>query len=95
MMMGMMLLLTALIVSIPTATLTYGYWNHSIAAQLNPAVEGSELLRQLGTINAIKLWLEPLKFVGMAFLFTGIGLALATVVRILRWQSSRLWELLS
>lgn len=95
MMMGMMLLLTALVISIPTATLTYGYWNHSIAAQLNPAVEGSELLRQLGTINAIKLWLEPFKFVGMASLFTGIGLALATIVRVLRWQSNRLWELLS
>ncbi len=36
----------------------------------------------------------PLKFVGMAFLFTGIGLALATIVQVLRWQSSRLWEAL-
>ena len=95
MMMGMMILIAALIVSIVTSTLSYSYWNHSIAAQLNPALEGSGLLGNLSTINAVKLWLEPLKFVGMASLFTGIGLALATIVRVLRWQSSRLWELLS
>ena len=53
------------------------------------------MLADLGTINAITLWLAPFKFVGMALLFTGIGLALATIVRVLRWQSQRLWELLS
>ncbi|MCI0439455.1 MAG: hypothetical protein L0177_10020 [Chloroflexi bacterium] len=94
MMMGTMILIASLIISIPTATLAYGYWNHSIAAELDTAVEGSGLLADLGTINAIKLWLEPFKFVGMAFLFTGIGLALATIVRVLRWQSSRLWDIL-
>ena len=92
MMMGMMILMVALVVSIPTSVLSYDYWNHSIATQLNPSTGG--LLNDLGTINAIKLWLEPLKFVGMAFLFTGIGLALATIVQVLRWQSSRLWEAL-
>ncbi len=95
MMMGTMLLIASLIISIPTAVLAYGYWNHSIAAELDTAVEGSSLLADLGTINAIKLWLEPFKFVGMAFLFTGIGLALATIVRALRWQSQRLWDVLS
>jgi hypothetical protein len=95
MMTGMMILVVALIISIPTASLAYSYWDHSIATQLNPALEGSGLLANLGTITTIKLWLEPLKFVGMAFMFSGIGLALATIVRVLRWQSSRLWELLS
>ena len=95
MMMGMMLLIAALIISIPTAIMAYGYWNHSIANELNPALEGSELLRRFGTINAIKLWLTPFKFVGMATLFAGIGLALATIVQVLRWQSNRLWNALS
>ena len=45
--------------------------------------------------NATKLWLAPLKFVGMALLFTGIGLALATIVQALRWRSNRLWGILS
>ena len=95
MMAGMMILITAIVVAIPTSTLAYDYWNHSIATQLDAAADGSGLLANLGTINAIKLWLEPFKFVGMAFLFTGIGLALATIVRVLRWQNNRLWELLS
>ncbi len=32
----------------------------------------------------IQLWLAPLKFVGMASLLSGIGLALATIVGALR-----------
>ena len=75
------------------STLAYDYWNHSIANELNPA--NGTLLANLGTINAVKLWLEPLKFVGMALLLTGIGLALATIIRALRWQANRLWEILS
>ena len=43
----------------------------------------------------MKLWLEPFKFVGLALVLTGIGLALATIVRVLRWQANRLWEILS
>ena len=95
MMMGMMMMMIALIVAIPTATLSYSYWNHSIATQLNPALAGSGILDNLATINSIKLWLAPLKFLGMASLFAGIGMALATIVRVLRWQSGRLWEMLS
>ena len=93
MMMGTMVLVVALIVGIVLATRTYDYWNHSIAAQLNPST--GELLADLGAINAVKLWLEPLKFVGIGLLLTGIGLALATIVRVLRWQANRLWEILS
>ena len=102
MMMGTMVLMVAVVIGIFLATQTYGYWNHSIATELNPAGAGSFLLAELGTINAIKLWLEPLKFVGIALLLSGIalllsgiGLALATIVRVLRWQANRLWEILS
>ena len=38
--------------------------------------------------------LTPLRFVGLAFMFLGIGLALATIVRVLRWQSGRIVEVL-
>ncbi|MCH8206890.1 MAG: hypothetical protein IH956_07790 [Chloroflexi bacterium] len=93
MMMGMMILMAALVIGIVLATLTYSYWNHSIAAELNPSTGG--LLSDLGTINAMKLWLEPFKFVGLALLLTSIGLALATIVHVLRAQSSRLWDILS
>lgn len=95
MMMGVMLLIAALVVGIVDASLTYGYWNHAIATELDQAVEGSAFLNTLSTISSIDMWLKPLKFLGMAFLLSGIGLALATIVRVLRWQSSRLWEILS
>ena len=57
---------------------------------MNPAEAGSALLADLGTISAIKLWLEPLKFVGIAMLLSGIGLALASAgARLLQdmWSS--------
>jgi len=95
MMMGLMVLIAALVIGIILAVISFGYWNHSIATELNPAVEGSQLLGTLSTITSIKMWLAPLKFVGMASLLTGIGLALATIVGALRWQSNRLWTMLS
>ena len=95
MMMGLMVLIAALVIGIILAIISSGYWNHSIANELNPAVEGSQLLGALSTISSIKMWLAPLKFIGMALLLSGIGLALATIVGILRWQSNRLWTMLS
>ena len=95
MMMGLMVLIAALVICIILAVISSGYWSHSIADELNPAVEGSPLLGALSTISSIKMWLAPLKFIGMALLLSGIGLALATIVGILRWQSSRLWTMLS
>lgn len=95
MMMGLMVLIVAVVVGIVDAAITFDYWNHSIANELDQAAEGSALLSTLSTINSIDMWVKPLKFVGMASLLSGIGLALATIVQVLRWQSSRLWDLLS
>jgi len=95
MMMGMMVLMVSLIISVVTAFTAYDYWNHSIATQLNLAVAGCALLSDLQTINTVGAWLAPLKFVGVAMLLSSIGLALATIVEVLRWQSRRLWDLLS
>ena len=95
MMMGLMVLIATLVIGIILAVISSGYWNHSIAGELNPAAEGSPLLGSLSTISSIKMWLAPLKFIGMALLLSGIGLALATIVGILRWQSNRLWTMLS
>jgi len=95
MMMGLMVLIAALVIGIILAVISSGYWNHSIASELNLAPEGSQALGALSTISTIKMWLAPLKFIGMALLLSGIGLALATIVEILRWQSNRLWTMLS
>ena len=91
MMMGMMVL----VIAIFEANISYGYWNHSIATKLNPAIEGSQLLGSLSSINTVNAWLAPFQFVGMAFLLTGIDLEFATIIRVLRCQSQRLWDLLT
>ena len=84
-----------MVIAIFVATISYGYWNHSIATMLNPEIEGSKLLGSLSTINTVNAWLATFKFVGIAFLLTGIGLALATIIRVLRWQSQQLWDILT
>lgn len=94
MMMGIMLLIATFIISIVQAAIAADYWDHSIATQLNTAQSGSDLLSDLGTINAIGAWLAPLKFVGLAMLLTGITLALVTIVKVLRFQTTRVVELL-
>ena len=91
----MMALIASLILASVVATISYVYWNHSIATELNPAGAGGQLLGSLSTINTVNAWLAPFKFVGIASVLTGIGLALATIVRVLRWQSERLWDVLS
>ena len=94
MMMGMMVLVVAFIVGLVQANIASDYWNHSIATRLNPAEAGSDILRDLGRIQARGSWLAPLRFVGLALVLSGIGLALATIVRVLRWQSWRLVDIL-
>ena len=92
MMMGVMVLVAAFVVGIVNATTANDLYSHSIAA-IDSSAAGSELLRQLGTVNAVATWLAPFKFVGMALLFSGIAVALLTIVRVLRWQTGRLVDI--
>lgn len=90
-MMGIMILLAALIIGIVLATgVVPDYWAHSIANELNPAQVGSALLGQLGTVSSFARWLNPLRMVGMAFLFTSIVLALTVIIGTLRLQADLL-----
>ena len=95
MMMGMMVLMASFVIGIILAVISADYWNHSIAAELNTASAGSGLLSDLGTIKAISLWLAPLKFVGIAMILSSIVLALATIVRVLRFQTVRIVDLVN
>ena len=92
MMMGTMVLIAALAISVYLGVEAHDLWSNSIAT-IDSAPAGSSILAQLGRIAAVKAWLAPFKFVGMALLFSGIALALVTIVTILRWQSRRLVEL--
>jgi hypothetical protein len=89
--MGVMVLVVALIIGIVLGvTVVPDYWSNSIANQLNPAQPGSALLQQLETVSSFAKWLNPLRMVGMAFLFTGITLALTVIIGTLRGQAQLL-----
>ena len=92
MMMGVMVLVGAFVVGIVNATIANDLYSHSIR-EIDTATAGSGLLQDLGTVKAITTWLAPVKFVGMALLFSGIAVALLTIVRVLRWQTGRLVEI--
>lgn len=86
MMMGWMILLIGFIWALASNGTVTAYWANSIANTLNPATEGSTLLRQLGAIQGVKPWLSALRYTGMAFVFTAITVALTVIIRTLQHQ---------
>ncbi len=94
MMMGWIILIVGLIWALSLNGVVTSYWKHSIANELNPAQPGSALLAQLGLINANLPWLSFLRFLGMAFLFTGITVALTVIIRTLQTQEKMLQKFL-
>ncbi len=90
MMMGWLILIIGLVWALSLNGVVTSYWNHSIANDLNPAQPGSALLDQLGVITSTLPWLGVLRFLGMAFLFTGITVALTLIVRTLQFQEETL-----
>jgi hypothetical protein len=86
--MGVMVLAAALVIGIVLAAgVVPDYWNHSIANELNTAQPGSEILNQLGTVSSFAKWLNPLRMVGMAFLFSAITIALTVIIGTLKTQA--------
>jgi hypothetical protein len=90
MMMGWIVLIIGLIWALSLNGVATSYWNHSIANELNPASAGSALLTQLGVLSGTTPWLGFLRFLGMAFLFTGITVALTVIIRTLQFQEKTL-----
>ena len=90
MMMGWIVLITGLIWAFVLNGTVTSYWSNSIATILNPAEAGSVLLAQLGIIKATLPWLNALRFLGMALLFTGITLPLTVIIRTLQFQEKAL-----
>ena len=87
-MMGIMILLIVLVVGLVVGFgVVSDYWNHSIATELNQAQPGSVLLSQLSVISSYFYWLNPVRMVGMAFLFTAITVALTVIIGTLRMQT--------
>ena len=86
-----MVLMIVLIVGIILAAgVVSGYWDNSIVNELNPAQPGSALLSQLSVISSYAFWLNPLRMIGMSFLFTAITVALTVIIGTLRMQTNLL-----
>lgn len=92
MMMGVMVLMAAVVVGIVVSGLQGDYWSHAgsdvVSGPATPA-----LASDLADIQSIRAWLQPLDFVGMGLILSGIVLALATIVRALRFQAARIIQL--
>lgn len=56
-------------------------------------VEAARLDTNPSSAADIASWVGPLRFAGVALLFTGVSLTLATIVRALRFQASRIRQI--
>ena len=94
MMMGWILLIAGLIWALSLNGVVTSYWSHSIASELDLAQHGSALLAQLGLTQFTLPWLSFFRLLGMAFLFAGITVALAVIIRTLQSQEKTLQKFL-
>ena len=92
MFMGLMTLMAAMFIGVWLSFVTADVYGNAIT-DINGAAAGSDLLADTGLVHAVKAWLTPMEFLGMAFLFSAITLALATIVTALRFQARRLVEI--
>jgi len=83
---GVMIELVALVVGLALGGSIGDYFSETKATR-DAATAGSGLLSQIGTVNAVNAWLEPLKFLGFATLFAAIAVSLAVVIKILQLRA--------
>lgn len=92
MLMGWMLLIVGLIVALASNGTVSAYFANSIATVLNPAQAGSVELNQLAVVTGVKPILAALRFLGMAFLFSAIIVALTVIIRSLQHQEKTIMK---
>jgi hypothetical protein len=92
MMMGWMLLLVGLIIALASNGTVSAYFANSIATTLNPAQVGSVELNQLAVVTGVKPILAALRFLGMAFIFSAIIMALTVIIRTLQHQEKTIMK---
>lgn len=80
---GLLIVFYALLVGFTNSADTAQYLSSSKIVR-ESAEAGSSLVTLKVTIESVKAWLPPLKFFGMGLLFSGITMALATIILTLR-----------
>ena len=90
---GLMMVMIALIVELVLATTVGDYYSFSKATR-DAAPAGSDLLRDLGLIGAVKTWILPFKFLGLATLIASFGLIFSVILRSVRLRAATMAEVL-
>ncbi len=92
MMIGLMILIVNVIIAGVVGAIAWDVYGEPVSA-INAAQPGDTLLRDQGTVNTFKTWLEPFKFVGLATILVGISMAVHTILQVIRFQGQRIREL--
>ena len=83
MMMGLMIVIAGFVAQVVAAVNVHDAW-------INAAGPNGAIAYKLGRAQTITTWAGPVQRFGVATLFTGIAFMLATIIRILRFQATRI-----
>ena len=78
---GLLIVFSSLAVMAVLATVANGVFQHTVATELDVAEMGTSLLARQGDLATFPLWVQPFKFLGIAFLLSGIIFVLWGIVR--------------
>ncbi len=85
--MGIMIIMGVTVTWVVLAVFASDYYGHSKAVR-DAAVAGSAVLADLGTIQAVKAWVQPLQVVGLATFLLGFGFAFANILKNVRLRGN-------
>ena len=84
-MIAMTIVMVAAVTFIVLAVMTGDYFSNSKAAR-DAAEVGSGILSQQGSVEAVKAWVAPFAFVGIATFIVGFGFAFANILSNIKIQ---------
>ena len=85
--MAFMIVMVAAVAWVVLAVMTGDYFTNAKAAR-DAAEAGSGLLSQQGSIEAVKDWVLPFAFVGLATFIAGFGFAFANILQNVRLRGN-------
>lgn len=91
MMLGLMILIVNLLIAGVVGAIAWDVYGEPVTT-IN-STESGNLLRDIGTVNTYKTWLQPFGFVGIATILAGIAMAVHTILQVIRFQGQRIREL--
>ena len=86
-MLGMMTIMAITVAWVVLAVLANDYFGNSKAVR-DAAEAGSAVLADLGTIQAVKAWVQPLQVLALAIFLLGFGVAFANILKNVRLRGN-------